>query len=1063
MNFLFSEKQPLNWAFPILESQNNDASKQLYAWKSLANDNKSSNDKIFSKLNISMPNDPKTPSLSEKILLLNSFPPSNIFILKIEDNDYIDGIDVLTIFFHNNKNNNSILSASILEDKPNEIIIETTPDLSDSASLKSCFDFSLRKLLNCTMITTDSFAQHFASFFFCSHIISTKETFCCRIFDPHLPFYYKNDVVEVLDANLQNGKAIIRLWPRLTYSDYKNEQIIPPPAPFDPSRIPSNTKKKMVKINFKNDRVHCYVYKDMKFNGHFLIMKTKIANLKSWSAFIPNEEKNKFEELFDESDTKEYENSSQMISDDSSSTPDLDNNVNYSESEDQIDIRIKCGLRNHKKIEGTINENKNQTLSLLSENYNSSSDDENSSSDIENNSSNEDKNLIQEAVIQQPPIPKRRGRPPKNRNAAIINQEQTRISIENQQIKDENQKHNESSQDVQDSPNFKEMQQTIFQLNEQIKKYKNDQISSENYKNICEENKKLLEENNKYKEYVNTIKKNYVTREDLKKIQEENKNYLELINNYQKNFVSIDELKKIKDESRKLKDENQKIQAIKDDMKTLKDENKILKDENQKIQAIKEDVKTLKDENKILKDENKILKDENQKIQAIKEDMKTIKDENNKLKEELATFTQSSKKWEKRAKEVSKENEDLRRSLENDYKRKNKVEIETSIDRIEDSLNTTINPKKFSPGDSVLYKKPLPTVYCHVLSSSPGFVKIIPVPRSFDVSPNDIMHKQIPYFKDEDPYVNRQKLAPSDPIITCDYAERPYLQQHMLISIPTYGVGIVQEIKDNIIHLITTDNQIHNISVENPFNKVKKTKYAFDSDASRIFSSDEVFYEDVIYSVIATYYDMVFISNKEKQLWTNSAKTTLRSLRSNHIPFSSANQPSIPQYQPSSPPKQDYYITPSFQQQIEVNRTLSDSTQKNSEYYTAPREDLRTTLSLGYQSSDSSSIQNHTADYKRPRQFREKRNPGDYKNQPREPFIPEEPSGLDDPVNFDYQPLNSIPKTNYNDRRYTNRRSQQYDRSQPSHDYRNPQRRQYQNQPFSHQDYRNPPRYQYDR
>ena len=60
-----------------------------------------------------------------------------------------------------------------------------------------------------------------------------------------------------------------------------------------------------------------------------------------------------------------------------------------------------------------------------------------------------------------------------------------------------------------------------------------------------------------------------------------------------------------------------------------------------------------------------------------------------------------------------------------------------------------------------------------------------------------------------------------------------------------FGFGIVLDMKDAIIEFLTTDNQLHKISVENPFTKVKKTKFALDSDSNRISYSDEVFYEDI--------------------------------------------------------------------------------------------------------------------------------------------------------------------------------------------------------------------------
>ena len=1262
-----SANNNVNWTFPASFEENDAAEMQYSAWLSLINEKSSFNDKILSKLNISMPDDPKTPSINEKILLLNNFPPSNIFLIKFQqtENDSINTFDILKYFFQKHQNHPEILSASILADKPNEIIIEASPNLSDIVKLFKHFDYLVRKQqLTFTISTTDSFAQHFASFFFCSRVISSTETFCCRIFDPHLPFYYKNDVVEVIDANLQIGKAIIRLWPRLTYGHERNDQMIPISAPFDSSRIPPNTKKKTVAINYNNERVSCFVYKDMKFNGHFLIMQTKISNLKSWSVFIPNEEKLKFEEVFDESDSEEENDNTKSIPDDSSSTTSDEESITSSNDNPPDKNNLKRSLRNQKKNEQQTNEAKKKNIDsdsyYSSYEYSSNYSSSNSSDEAPAKDHSDDNDNKKEASAPA----KKRGRPPKNNNITLPPQSTNTSKLlqrassspihkpneilsklnqndqkENKQIQEKTKQVTSTTDEIADNTATKPTKQPIIE-GKTITKYKgititkledtepilkistpveiqqsstsnistNDSSSfDEQYQNeftsapiddpikspekpsqpeqkpiqteqkttqpkqkpiqpeqkpiqpeqkpiqleqkpiqleqkpiqleqkpiqpeqtliqpeqkpiqfepkptpiyqpkplypemyspsktsdieraglitaitslsneisekikenqallllkhsIEEENQQLKEENIKLKEQNKDNANNEAMKKMIEQLQENNKKLKDQVSNYQKNYVPQEELKKLKDENKKYKDSidnYQKNYVPQEELKKIKDENKKLKDENTKYQK------------------NYISQDEYTKI----------KDENKKLKDDITKYSQDAKTWEKRAKEMLKENEDLKRSVEIDRK-KNKIEFET--EKTEEQTIPSFSPKKFNPGDSVLYKKPLSSVYCHVLSSSPGFVKIIPVPRALEVPPNDIIHKQIPFFKDVDPYINRPKLSSSEPIVTCNVVERPYINQYMLINAAPYGVGIVLDMKDAIIEFLTTDNQLHKISVENPFTKVKKTKFALDSDSNRISYSDEVFYEDMSYTVIATFYDMVFIANKNKKEWAISKKTTMRKQiggqymmsfppENQQLPFPPPPPPLPPPLPPAppAPPFQHQDYIPPEQQNPQPRPSVARSPSQDIEpkphrkpliLYKRKNDDIRNSASTTHAQSPDDSPKSTQLSFERQnsfpiigdldsssQHFEEKPRPSrDYRKRPpvqRPP--PKDEHSEDDneppePKKFGYQDASSLPKTEFGARKPPpyKKRGPPFERGQrpPPYDYRDTPRR----------------------
>ncbi|KAI5490176.1 hypothetical protein TVAGG3_0993130 [Trichomonas vaginalis G3] len=104
---------------------------------------------------------------------------------------------------------------------------------------------------------------------------------------------YEEDVVEILDVDLIEKRAIVKLWPR--FIDNINNSTIGP-APFDFTRF-QNIESYKCKVHLSFDKqkvVDGYIYKDMKFYGEFLIMKVDLENLITWSSNISDEELEKF-------------------------------------------------------------------------------------------------------------------------------------------------------------------------------------------------------------------------------------------------------------------------------------------------------------------------------------------------------------------------------------------------------------------------------------------------------------------------------------------------------------------------------------------------------------------------------------------------------------------------------------------------------------------------------------------------------------------------------------------------------------------------------------------------
>ena len=218
--------------------------------------------------------DPFLPIYKSQLNLLNYLDSSKYYKISYSTNDIISFFE----YFFQNQNELKILSAFQIDTKSNDIIIET----NEIETIKQKFP-----ALNIIELNPSFIVQNF-----CNSTrflpFKMKNRNFGRIIIPE----YKNQPIEIFDVDFKQKKAIIRLLPVLEVPKFSTTK--PEPETFGVSVLELSylrTKKERFKVSFDGKKtIDGYRFRDTKYSSNFIIMKTRIENIKTWSSNLTQDE-----------------------------------------------------------------------------------------------------------------------------------------------------------------------------------------------------------------------------------------------------------------------------------------------------------------------------------------------------------------------------------------------------------------------------------------------------------------------------------------------------------------------------------------------------------------------------------------------------------------------------------------------------------------------------------------------------------------------------------------------------------------------------------------------------
>ena len=191
-----------------------------------------------------------------------------------------DSNDIFTFFesFYQIKEELNILSAFQTDPNSNFIIIET----GRNNQFKSKFlKGSVEELSPSFIIQNFCNPNRFLP-------LKIKNRMFARIVTPE----YKNQPIEIFDVDFKQKKAIIRLLPVLEVPKFSTSK--PEAEAYGISVLELSylhTKKERFKVSFDGKKtIDGYRFRDTKYSSNFIITKTKIENILTWSSNLTENE-----------------------------------------------------------------------------------------------------------------------------------------------------------------------------------------------------------------------------------------------------------------------------------------------------------------------------------------------------------------------------------------------------------------------------------------------------------------------------------------------------------------------------------------------------------------------------------------------------------------------------------------------------------------------------------------------------------------------------------------------------------------------------------------------------
>ena len=247
-------------------------------------------------------------------------------------------------------------------------------------------------------------------------------------------------------------------------------------------------------------------------------------------------------------------------------------------------------------------------------------------------------------------------------------------------------------------PNGTSEQQKMEELENTIKKLKEENMKLTKYKNETQEkNKKLIEERNEYKEKVEQSKINLERyKKEISKMKSNNPNNKQNNEDYEIKLEQINEQaktielkeKEIKEKNQQIKDLNKKLN---ENTKDLEDKQKTIEESKVKLSLYEEKIKTYENDINEYKSQLEQSKIEIKNLKQNKEQMEKDKNNENILKpkfdEEINTDKENAEKF------MNEQLESFKKNIENKYKTKYE-EKEKEMEERMSQMSMMINQSK---------------------------------------------------------------------------------------------------------------------------------------------------------------------------------------------------------------------------------------------------------------------------------------------------------------------------------------------------------------------------------